>query len=314
MQYDDDRIDALVRAMRRDQDEAAAAIPAAVVHAYLTGRATAAQKTEVRRALSVSPQFRAELIDLANYLETLSSEAAASAYEAATAPASVPAAIAARPVAHAVTPSVWQRFTAAVRERLTMPRLLVAVPALTVAVLLVTLLPQVTWSPIVAPTATTSVDASRFTALPGLSRGEGELDPEQAALRALHQCVRAREGAWEIDAPSQGDRGTRLATVHIVNAWRHKMKTLALVLPEGERLPEPGEAGTAAGQEVCVWILALPDAGATSVSLQAFTLAPGASMALRWDGVSRRSVLVATYLSGGRYHASPCVALDMGAR
>ena len=315
MEYDDERIDALVRAMRRDEREIAARIPAEVVHAYLTGRATAAQKSEIRRALSVSPRFRAELVDLANYLGTLSSDTAAHAYERAEAPPFSAPEATVRPVAGGATTSFWTQLVVMLRERLRMPRLGLAVPALGVAVLVVTVLPQVTWSPLLTPTETTTIDAERFAVVPGQPRGAGERDPELAALRAIHECVRARDGGLEAIAPAHV-AGERIATVHVVNAWRRKQQTLLLVRDTDAPRPDaPSNPAAAGGSEVQVWVMALPETAPAAASISAFTLPAGGSMAWKPDtATERRGVLVATYASGGLYFASRCIAFGHDTR
>lgn len=303
MKDDNARIDELIRSLRRDRGPVEVNVPDEVVHAYLTGRATAAEKSEVRQALIASPQFREEIVQLSSYLETLTSDAAAEAYDRAVAPAYEAATA---PKAEVI--SLWDRVTATVDRFFAIPQLRVAAPVAAAAALVLAVAPwRMAWSPLPGPAASTRVESSEFAVLQGRPRGEGFTDHAEAARSAFHRHFLFRDEAVEFVPPTTEVTGQELATVQLVGRWRRKL--VLVTVPADTRAPLP--VADREGLDAMVWLALLPAAGGDNVEIRSYKLT-GTTLAVRWDDSERvLGAVVVTYEVAGRFHASACVPVEL---
>ena len=310
MHDEDARIDELIRAARKRHDDGEGSVPDEVVHAYLVGRANAQEKAEVRRALARSQEFRRELVALSDYLQTLSSDAAAAAFDAAQAPPYVatelePVVAGAEQFERDAGPSMTERLVAAFQWLFEMPRAMVAVPAGAALVLLLVVAPEISWHPGISPmTAPLHLSPRTFTGPPGLPRG-GATSHVDAAEEELRRCLRLEDGrlVFLADVPSTEPQQP-LATVRIVNAWRRKLRTVLL--------PHPVDLPSSAGNpDLRIWIAVLPEGAGRDVELRTYAVANG-SVVVRWDAEGRkRGALFVTYQQGGEFKATACISIDL---
>ncbi len=323
MQDEEARIDALIRSVQRKRQAQEVAVSDETVHAYLTGRATAAQKSEVRQALLRSAEFRKELLALSAQLEELASDEAMTRFEAAVAPPP-PADLLQRSgktTRFARDRTVQERIGAALDGLLAPVRALgqalqlrVLVPVGAAAVLVLAIIPRLTWSPIIAPVGTTAMDPSVFATAPGLSRGAVQ-DHEEAARLELRRWIRLRDGSLVFEPPVPGATGAvagQRVEIELVGAWRRKLRTVELVAGQPPSLPGAGEPPHA--PQAIAWLALLPQEDGVEVELRSYPLL-GRSTAVRWDAEgSERGVLVVTYERDGHIEASPCVLVDLDSR
>jgi hypothetical protein len=307
MDNDDTRIDDLIRAVRRDRGDVDVHVSDEVVHAYLMGRATAAQKSEVRQALIDSPRFREEIIELSRYLETLSTEEAADAFNGAIAPPYGETDVHAHKTQAEVI-SLWDRMTASVERLLSLPQLRIAVPVAAAAVLMLAVGPwRMVWTPIVNPVTSTQVESSEFAVLLGPSRGAGAADHTEAATLRFRRSLLLRNGRVEFLGSESGLTGTQeLATLQLAGRWRRKLAVVTVNTAAGE--PRPAPSGE--NLNAMVWLALLPAVETETIEIRSYVLT-GPRMALRWDDSDKGlGAVVVTYEVNGRFHASACVPVD----
>ncbi len=300
MQSDDADMDRLIRALHRDGGEAAS-VSVEVLHAYLTGRASASQKSEVRRALVRSPAFRQELIDLQSHMEMLATEPAAAAYDAAEAP---PMQVGVRPTVAkpAAEAGTWERMRLGLQWLLTGPRLVPALAGAAVVVLAVGMAPRFSWSPVVGPSGETALESTRFATPPGRSRGETSASHEEAALLALLHCLRQTATGIEANtASSSPATGSRTARIHLVDGWRRKLAVVDV----------PIETAASVADGIQIWIATWASDGTGDIVLRSYPYT-GTTLAVRWArGDGDRAAAVVTSSASDGHRASRCIFIDL---
>jgi hypothetical protein len=305
MQSDDADMDRLIRALHRDGGEAAS-ISEEVLHAYLTGRASASQKSEVRSALVRSPTLRQELIDLQTHLEMLATEPAAAAYDAAAAPPLKVLEVVGVPAApkRAQEFGTWEKMRLGLQWLFTGPRLGPALAGAAVVVLAVGMAPRFSWLPVVGPSGETAIEAARFATPPGRSRGETSASHEEAALLALLHCLRqTATGIEASSAPSTAAAGSPTARIHLVDGWRRKLAVVDV--------PIGSEGSVADG--IQIWIATWASDGTGDIALRSYPYT-GATLAVRWaPGDGGRAAAVATSSAPDGHRASQCIFFDLRA-
>ena len=309
MQSEDADMDRLIRALNREGGEAAS-ISEEVLHAYLTGRASASQKSEVRRTLVRSPALRQELIELQTHLEMLATERAAAAYDAAAAPLAFDASAAPhlqvdrQPAAPKQAPEfgTWEKMRLGLQWLFTGPRLVPALAGAAVVVLAVGMAPRFTWSPVVGPSGETAIEAARFATPPGRSRGETSASHEEAALLALLHCLRqTATGIEASSAPSTSAAGSPTARIHLVDGWRRKLAVVDV------SIETPGSVADG----IQIWIATWASDGTGDIKLRSYPYT-GATLAVRWaPGDGDRAAAVATSSAPDGHRASRCIFFDL---
>ena len=302
MQSDDADMDRLIRALHRDGGEPAS-VSEEVLHAYLTGRASASQKSEVRRALVRSPAFRQELIELQTHLEMLATERAAARYDEAAAP---PLEVVGLPAVaqRASEVGTWEKLRLGLQWLFTGPRLVPALAGAAVVVLAVGMAPRFSWSPLVGPSGETAIEAARFATPPGRSRGETSASHEEAALLALLHCLRqTATGIEASSAPATSAAGSPAARIHLVDGWRRKLAVVDV----------PIEMVGSVTDGVQIWIATWASEGAGDIVMRSYPWT-GATLAVRWaPGDGDRAAAVATSSAPDGHRASQCILFDFRA-
>lgn len=295
---DDPRLDAWIRAARRTEERPD--VPPETVHAYLTGTASAEQKTMMRRALSRSAAFRAQVLQLSQHLDALQTPEAVRSYEQTEAPAT-------QRDETRDWMSALHRAMQAVGEffaDLTAPRRLAfALPAAAAAVVLLVVMPRLGRLPEVDPSGVTVVDTQRFTG--AVTRGEATSHRDAADIEFESNLV-VRDGAVRLErqaAPATVPTGAR---VRFLAASGEKVREIELPAAGGDAAAfrHSIEAGDAVA-----WLLVLPT-GAQRAELRQFPI-PKAAFALRWPEGPRRGVLTVTYPTPDGYASTPCVEIDL---
>jgi hypothetical protein len=295
---EDPRLDAWIRAARRP-DEGSDVSPE-IVHAYLSGTATAEQKTLMRRALASSAEFRAQVLQMSEHLEALQTMDAVQAYEQTVAPELQ------RQAQHDWM-GAFQRAMEAVGDffaELTTPRRLAfALPAAAAVVLLIVAVPRLGRLPEIAPSGVTVVDTQRFTG--AATRGEATSHRDAADIELERNLV-VRDGVVRLErgvAPPTGSTGAR---VRLLAASGERLREIELPAVAGDETAF--EQSVEAGDAVA-WLLVLPD-GAPRAELRQFPI-PKSAFALRWPDGPRRGVLTVTYPTPDGYASTPCVEIDL---
>ena len=292
---EDPRLDAWIRAARREERPD---VSPDIVHAYLTGTATAEQKTLMRRALASSAEFRAHVLQMSEHLEALQTADAVQAYERTAAPQ--------RP-AQRDWMGAFERAMQAVSDfvaELTTPRRLAfALPAAAAVVLLVVAMPRLGRLPEIAPSGVTVVDTQRFTG--AVTRGKGTSHRDAADIEFENNLV-LRDGVVRLERPTTPATGFTGARVRLLAASGKKLREI--------ELPAAGDDETAFKQSVeagdaVAWLLILPD-GAQRAELRQFPI-PKSAFALRWPDGPRRGALTVTYPKPDGYGSTPCIEIDL---
>jgi hypothetical protein len=313
MRDDDIRIDELIRRIleRREADEPAE-MHSDALHAYLTRKATSAQKGHVRRALSQSADARDEVVELAEYLEKLPTDVAAEAFRQADAPPFDASVFDFRKVTPTPQPALRDRVQATIRDVFTPRRVALASPLAALIVFAVVITPRMfSFAPMSAPNISRSVEPKIFALSSGRMRDRGSRQHDQAALRQFRQCLDNREGNIEVNLPElKAQEATigEVATVHLVGPLRRKVGTIRV--PSDPAFAEALGSGDATVQ---LWIAAVANRPGENVEIRSFSLGGGAATVRLPDDVAG-GVWFVTYERNGRIHASNCTGWGHASR